>query len=192
MSRKTIILEENGVYVNKEMSLEEVLEKFKFKLWQFAEKCWNNTKGNHTNINTIEDYYEEGVIVLIKCFNVYEPQKCFYFYLNDCLENKKKEIFKYYTFKNRETKLNTYDYTLDKKICNNKDENITKAEFDHDFNILLGTLNALEKSIVEEIFIENNSLRKFSEKHNIHRNTLNKRIAVVKEKCKIYLEKQCA
>lgn len=192
MNRKTIILEVNGEYVEQEMTLEEVIEQFKYKLWQFAEKCWNTTRGNHTNINTIEDYYEEGVIVLIQCYNVYKPQKSFFIYLHDCLENKKKEIFKYYTFKNRQTKINTYDYSLDKTVSINTDKRIIEAEFNQDLTTLLGTLNALEKCIVKEIFLEQNSLRKFSEQHHIHRNTLNKRIAVVKEKCKVYLKDECA
>ena len=180
---KMIKLRINGETVLKEMTIEEVHKQFNNMIKNFANDCVVQSRTMHNNVDTFEDFVSEGYIVLVECFNSYNPTFTFSSYLSSALNLTRKELLrKMHSDKRKVTTcLVSFDEPVDVDLNLGDVEGQEDLSFDlivHNESIkyALSQLNEEEKKIFN--FLLDTEMTKISmaEELNITRPTLDNRI----------------
>lgn len=186
---KMIKLRINGETVLKEMTMEEVHKQFNNMIKNFANDCVVQSRTMHNNVDTFEDFVSEGYIVLVECFNSYNPTFTFSSYLSSALNLTRKELLrKMHSDKRKVTTcLVSFDEPVDVDLNLGDVEGQEDLSFDllvHNESIkyALSQLNEEEKKIFN--FLLDTEMTKISmaEELNITRPTLDNRIKRTREK----------
>ena len=180
---KMIKLRINGETVLKEMTIEEVHKQFNNMIKNFANDCVVQSRTMHNNVDTFEDFVSEGYIVLVECFNSYNPTFTFSSYLSSALNLTRKELLrKMHSDKRKVTTcLVSFDEPVDVDLNLGDVEGQEDLSFDllvHNESIkyALSQLDEEEKKIFN--FLLDTEMTKISmaEELNITRPTLDNRI----------------
>ena len=186
---KMIKLRKNGKIIIEPMTLEEVYKQFNNMIKNFANDCVMQSRTMHNNVDVFEDFVSEGYIVLVECFNSYNPTFTFSSYLGSALDLTRKELLrKMHSDKRKVTTcLMSFDEPVDIDLNLGDVEGEEDASFDlliHNDSIkyALSHLDEEEKKIFN--FLLDTEMTKISmaEELNITRPTLDNRIKKTRSK----------
>lgn len=197
MNKKLIKIrcEETGEFVNKLMSLEEVIDAFENMVFKSALEIFEDIDGLNQNINEVEDINTYGIIELIKCYKSYDYKKgSFSNILYIALKALRKRMLRDLNAGKRNVakKPISLEGTRDEldafqERYGIEDEVLEQSELVCDLARALKSLTEEEGKILEFLIKEHKTKREFATELGITRPTLDTRIKKTKEKLEILL-----
>lgn len=189
---KMIKLKKGDSIIIKPMTIEEVYKQFNEMIKDFANKCVIQSRTMHNNVDTFEDYMGEGYIVLIECYNTYQPTYTFSSYLGTALNSTRKELLRNMHTEKRKvpTCLISFDEPVDVELnlgdVEGKDEESFEMFLYNDsMRYALSKLTEEEKKIFHFLLDTEMTKMAMTKELKITRPTLDSRIESTRKKLKM-------
>lgn len=187
--KKTIIIAEDYIKTEREMSLEDCIEHFNDAISKWAYECHLCVKDVSHNVMEFDDFYNEGMICLIKVYKNYKSINTFCTALHKSLDNLRVDLLRRINTKKRKTEstLVSFDMELEdgaflKDIEGGIDESFSDMELYNDIENALSKLSNEERSIAMFLLNAESTKTLLAEELGMSRPTLNTRIEKVKDK----------
>lgn len=175
----------------KEMNIEQLCIQFEDMIYKFAYKCVGSLKGFKNNVEEFEDFYQQGMIELVKVFELYDEKHCFSTLLQIRLDNALKYNLRKYSFKKRvvndsliSLNMISDDGRSYEDVVGDRDFCLEEIENKLDILMILQELNEEEKEIFKFLLEQEKTKLQLSKELNISRPTLDNRIELVRDKVK--------
>ena len=193
---KKIIVAENKMKVEKNMTVEECISFHDGAVKKWANDMFFIVKGMSNNLMEYDDFYSEGMMCLIHSYNEYQSKNTFNTFLHKNLDNLKVDLIRMLNAKKRKTKRSVVSFDMEieddecdslKEIEGTLDESFEELEFNLDMEYVMERLTDEEVKIFKFLIDNESTKRALAKELNISRPTLDNKILKVKDKVVDYL-----
>lgn len=185
---KNIVFSDGSI---KKLTLEELMSIFENMINKFAHRCVHSMSKHHTNTDDFEDFYQYGMLELMKTFNIYNEQQCFSTLLQINLNNKHGYLLRNLNASKRNSNNSTVSLNAEYPEGNTFDtyigvEDIMLQDIESKIDLLnkLDTLAEEECKIVKNLLEEEKTKIQLAKELGISRPTLDSKIKIIREKLK--------
>lgn len=188
---KKIIVAENKVKVEKEMTIEQCVDFYGGAIRRWANDMFFIVKGMSNNLMEYDDFHNEGMICLIHSYNEYESKNTFNTFLHKNLDNLKIDLIRKLNAKKRKTKRSvvSFDMEIEDDECDSLkeiegiiDDSFEELEFNLDMEYVMSKLSDEEIKIFKFLIDNESTKRALAKELKISRPTLDNKILKVKDK----------
>ncbi|MEG0908734.1 MAG: sigma-70 family RNA polymerase sigma factor [Clostridia bacterium] len=175
----------------RQMGLEELCTTFENMINKFAHRCVHSMSKHHSNTDEFEDFYQYGMLELMKTFDVYNEQLCFSTLLQINLNNKHGYLLRNLNTRKRNSNNSTISLNAEYPEGNTFDlyigeEDLMLQDIESKIDLLnkLETLEEEECKIVKNLLEEEKTKIQLAKELEISRPTLDSKIKIIREKLK--------